>query len=62
MMLSWEVDFIIIEHFNKREKLLPDFLYEYFKSSNEKDYFWCEQKWYFDFETIKKLREKPFSK
>jgi len=56
-------DFLMIEAFDGREKLLLDFLYEYFKLDNEEDYFCSEwYKWYFDFETIKKLKEAPFDK
>ena len=54
-------DFFVIECIDERGKLLLDFLYEYYKMGNEEDYFWCEYEWYFDFETIKKIKEEePF--
>jgi len=57
------LNFLMIEAFSEREKMLLDFLSEYFEiESNRNDYFWCEMDWYFDYEAIKKLKKAPFDK
>lgn len=50
---------IIIEDFNECEKILLDFLYEYFKL-NPEDYFWDELDWYYTQEDIIKLKKEEF--
>ena len=52
---------IIIEDFSECEKILLDFLYEYFKL-NPEDYFWDEYDWYYTQEDIVKLKQREFDK
>lgn len=64
------VHVINVEDFDSHEKLMLDFVYEYL-SINKSDIFWGEQDWFYDYNTIRHLREewfdsewcyKPFSK
>ena len=48
-----------IEEIDGREKLVLDFLYEYLKL-NPEDIFWNQYEWYYDYETIKEIKEKEF--
>lgn len=50
---------VIIEDFAGCEKILLDFLYEYFRL-NPKDYFWDELDWYYVPEDIIELKQKEF--
>ena len=47
---------VIIEDFDECEKMLLDFLYEYFKL-NPEDYFWDELDWYYTQEDIVKIKQ-----
>lgn len=51
---------VIIEDFDECERILLDFLYEYFKL-NPEDYFWDELDWYYTQEDIVKLKQKEFN-
>ena len=49
-----------IEEIDGREKLVLDFLYEYLKL-NPEDIFWNQYEWYYNYETIKEIKEKEFN-
>lgn len=51
---------IVIERISDCEKILLDFLFEFFKL-NPEDYFWTEGvKWHYTYEDIVKIKQKPF--
>ena len=50
---------VIIEDFDGCEKILLDFLYEYF-NLNPEDYFWDELNWYYTQEDIEKSKQEEF--
>ena len=50
---------VTIEEIDGREKLVLDFLYEYLKL-NPEDIFWNQYEWYYNYETIKEIKEKEF--
>ena len=52
---------INMEDIYEREKLVLDFLYEYLKL-NPEDIFWNQCDWYYNYETIKEIKEKEFEK
>ena len=53
------VHIINIEDFDTCEKLMLDFIYEYL-SINRKDIFWDEQDWFYDYDSIKRIKSKEF--
>ncbi|MDE6852643.1 MAG: hypothetical protein K2J67_09190 [Lachnospiraceae bacterium] len=55
------VRIIVIERISECEKILLDFLFEYFKL-NPKDYFWVEgYKWHYTYKDIKKIKQSDFN-
>ena len=50
---------IVIENFSDCEKILLDFLYEYFRL-NPNDYFFDESNWFYTYEDIIKIRQNEF--
>lgn len=51
---------VFIEGVSGCERILLDFLFEYFKL-NRKDYFWLDgAKWHFTYEDIKKIKQNNF--
>lgn len=50
---------IIIEDIEECEKILLDFLYEYFKL-NPEDYFWNELDWYYTYDDIMRIKQTEF--
>ena len=50
---------VIIEDIYECEKILLDFLYEYFKL-NPEDYFYNELKWYYTYDDIARIKQNEF--
>ena len=50
---------IFIENISGREKILLDFLYEYFKL-NPEDYFWDDEECFYTYEDIIKIKQQEF--
>lgn len=53
------IHIINIEDFDSSEKLVLDFIYEYL-FLNRKDIFWDEQEWFYDYDSIKEIKNRQF--
>lgn len=58
------IDVVIFDFISGCERILLDFLYEYFRS-NPEDYFWCEgyeHQWYFTSADIIRIKQRGFNR